>query len=178
MAERTTIARPYADAAFETAREANALGGWSEALKLAGAIAADERMAQALTSPKLDVPAKASLFLSVAGERFTAPVRNFVRILVEADRVALLPEIRELFEKRRNEAEGVAKAEIETAQPLTDAQLNELTAALGKRFGKRIEASVAVSPALIGGARIRVGDTVIDGSVRGKLAVMQQALTA
>lgn len=178
MAERTTIARPYADAAFETARDAGALGAWSEALKLAEAIATDPRMAEALASPKLDAEAKASLFLSVAGERFVAPMKNFARILVEAGRVVLLPEIRALFEARRNEAEGVAKARIETAQPLTDAQLAEITAALGKRFGKRIEATVQLNASLIGGARIAVGDTVIDGSVRSKLAAMAQALTA
>jgi len=178
MAERTTIARPYADAAFETARDTNELPVWSEALKLACDVATDAKMAQVLAAPKLDAAAKTSLFLSITGERFAAPMRNFVSILIGAGRVALLPEIRELFEARRNEAEGVAKARIETAQPLTEAQIAEITGALAKRFGKRIEASVEVNPALIGGARIAVGDTVIDGSVRGKLSTMAQALTA
>ena len=178
MAERTTIARPYADAAFETARDANELPVWSEALKLASDIATDAKMTELLAAPKLDAPAKTSLFLAIAGERFAAPMRNFVGILIEADRVALLPEIRALFEDQRNAAEGVAKAMIETAQPLTEAQLVEITSALAKRFGKRIEARVEVNPALIGGARIAVGDTVIDGSVRGKLSTMAQALTA
>jgi F-type H+-transporting ATPase subunit delta len=177
MAERTTIARPYADAAFETARDANELPVWSEALKLACDIATDAKMAEVLAAPKLDAAAKTSLFLSIAGERFAAPMRNFVSILIGADRVALLPEIRALFEEQRDAAEGVAKAVIETAQPLTDAQLAEITGALAKRFGKRIEASVKLNPSLIGGARIGVGDTVIDGSVRGKLSTMAQALT-
>lgn len=178
MAERTTIARPYADAAFETARDAGALPSWSTMLALAEAIAADAGMAEVLASPKLDTPAKTALFLSIAGERFAAPMRNFVRILVEGDRVAVLPEIRAMFEARRREAEGVARARIETAQPLTEAQLAEITGALAQRFGKRIEASVELNPALIGGARIAVGDTVIDGSVRGKLSAMAQALAA
>jgi F-type H+-transporting ATPase subunit delta len=178
MAERTTIARPYADAAFETARGENLLGTWSEMLKLAEAIAADPQMAEALASPKLDGAEKTSLFLSVAGDRFSPPMRNFVRILVEADRSVVLPEIREMFEARRHDAEGVAKARIETAQPLTPQQLDGIAAALAARFGRRIEAVVEVNPSLIGGARIAVGDTVIDGSVRGRLAVMQQTLTA
>lgn len=178
MAERTTIARPYADAAFETARDANELAGWSEMMKLAEDIATDARMAEALASPKLDAPAKTSLFLSIAGERFAEPMRNFVRILVEAGRIALLPEIRAMFDARKNEAESVAKARIETAMPLTEAQLAAITAALGARLNKRIEASVEVNPSLIGGARIAVGDTVIDGSVRGKLSSMAQALAA
>jgi F-type H+-transporting ATPase subunit delta len=97
-------------------------------------------------------------------------------VLIGADRIELLPEIRMLFESLRNEAEGVAKATIETALPLSDTQLAEITGALSKRFGKRIEASTSINPALIGGARIAVGDTVIDGSVRGKLEQMKHAL--
>ena len=178
MAERITIARPYADAAFETARDANELPAWAGMLKLAEDIATDPRMAEALASPKLDAAAKASLFLSIAAERFSAPMRNFVRILVEADRVSVLPEIRALFDARKDEAEGVAKATVETAMPLSDAELAGIAGALAKRFGKRIEPTVVVNPSLIGGARIAVGDTVIDGSVRGKLSALAQALTA
>lgn len=176
MAERTTIARPYAHAAFETARDANALAQWSGMLKLAQDIGADPRMAEALASPKLDADEKASLFLSIAGDRFTKEMRNFVRILIDADRIELLPELTALFEGLRNESEGVAKVVIETAQPLDDAQLAAITAALAKRFGKRIDASAAIDPELIGGARIAVGDTVIDGSVSSKLTAMKHAL--
>ena len=178
MAERTTIARPYADAAFEAARDKNDLAGFGRELAFAQTIAADPKMAEALASPKLDAAAKASLFLSIAGERFGSEMRNFVRILVEADRVSLLPEIRALFDARKDEAEGVAKVTIETAMPIPPAQLAELTAALERRFGRKIEVTVADNPALVGGARITVGDTVIDGSVRGKLAAMAQALSA
>jgi len=105
-------------------------------------------------------------------------MRNFVRILIEGDRIGVLPEVRALYETRKDEADGVAKATIETAMPIAAAQLADLTAALERRFGKKIEVTVAENPALVGGARITVGDTVIDGSVRGKLAVMAQALSA
>lgn len=176
MAERTTVARPYADAAFQIAREQNVLPQWSEMVKLAAAIAADAQMAEVLTSPKLDAAQKASLFLTIAGDRFSDAMRSFVRVLIEADRIELLPEIRTLFEALRNDAEGVAQATIESALPLSDAQLAEITSALSKRFGKRIEASTSINPALIGGARIAVGDTVIDGSVREKLEAMRHAL--
>jgi F-type H+-transporting ATPase subunit delta len=178
MAERTTIARPYAEAAFEAAREKGDLARFGAELALAQTIAADPGMAEALASPKLDAAAKSSLFLSIAGERFGGEMRNFVRILIEGERIGVLPEIRALYEARKDEAEGVARATIETAMPIAPAQLAELTAALERRFGKRIEVTVADSPALVGGARITVGDTVIDGSVRGKLAAMAQALSA
>ena len=176
MAERTTIARPYADAAFQTARDENALARWSEMVKLARAIGEDPQMVDALTSPRLDGDDKAALFLSIAGDRFSEPMRNFVRVLIEADRIELLPEIAQLFESLRNDAEGVAQATIESALPLSDAQVAQITEALAKRFGKRIEAATSINPALIGGARIAVGDAVIDGSVRGKLEQMKHSL--
>ena len=178
MAERITVARPYADAAFALARENNALAPWNEILRLAETIATDPQMANALAHPKLSAAEKGALFLSVAGDRLSGDARNFVRVLVDADRIELLPEIRQLFETLRNEAEGVARATIESAQPLSDAQLADLTEALAKRYGKRIEATTSVNPGLIGGARIAVGDTVIDGSVRGKLEAMRNALQA
>lgn len=177
MAERTTIARPYADAAFEVARDRNDLAGFGTMLALAQTIATDPSMTEALASPKLDADAKTSLFLSIAGDRFSAEMRNFVRILIEGDRIGVLPEIRALYGTRKDAADGVAKATIETAMPIPAEQLVELTGALERRFGKRIEVTLAENPALVGGARITVGDTVIDGSVRGKLAVMAQALS-
>lgn len=176
MAERTTIARPYADAAFGIARDRNALAEWSGMLALARAVASDPAMTRALENPKLGAQEKTSLFLSIAGDRFDAEMRNFVRVLIDAHRIELLPEIVGLFEAFRADAEGVAKATIESAQPLSEAQIAELSQAMARRLGKRVEATASVNPALIGGARIAVGDTVIDGSVRGKLAQMRQSL--
>jgi F-type H+-transporting ATPase subunit delta len=178
MAELQTIARPYAEAAFELAREANALPLWSTALKLAANVAGDSRMKDALDSPMLDTAAKESLFLSVAGDGLPPEGRSFVRVLIEADRISVLPQISELFEERKNAAENVATATIESAIALTDPQLAELKAALARHFGKTIEATVSVNPALIGGARITVGDRVIDGSVQGKLTTMANELSA
>ncbi len=178
MAERTTIARPYADAAFEYARDANAMPEWGEMLRLVEGIVVDPRMSEALASPKLSGEEKASLLLSIAGDRLTTQMRNFVAILVEADRIALMPEIRVLFEALRDEAEGVAKATIETPIALSAEQTAGLTEALARRFGKRIETTVKLNPALIGGARISVGDTVIDCSVQAKLDAMSHTLRA
>ena len=176
MAELTTIARPYAEAAFALAREANALPVWSSMLRLASSVVADPRMAQALDNPRFTGGDKESLLLSVCGEKLDPLGRSFLKVLIEADRVALLPQIDALFEELKNEAEGVAKARIDSAFPLDEAELAALKAALERRFGKRIEASVNVDPALLGGARITVGDTVIDASVQAQLQTMANRL--
>ena len=178
MAELITIARPYAEAAFRIAQENNALASWSDMLGLASAVVADPQVAGALDNPKLTTADKEALLLSVCGDRLDAIGRNFIRVLVDAKRVALLPQITALFEGLRNDAEGVAKARIESAFPLSAAQLADITTSLEKHFGKKIDATVAVDPALIGGARITVGDTVIDGSVQAKLQAMATQLRA
>jgi len=178
MAELSTIARPYAEAAFEIAREKNALANWSGMLSLVSSVASDARMRAALASPKLGDAEKESLFLSIAGEGLDADARSFVRVLIETDRIALAPQVLEIYEQRRHDAEGVATARIESALPVSDDELAGLRAALERRFRRKIEAKVEVNPSLIGGARITVGDTVIDDSVLGKLTAMKNQLTA
>jgi F-type H+-transporting ATPase subunit delta len=178
MAEPTTIARPYAEAAFEIARDKNALPVWSEMLRFSAAIVGDARVAAALDNPRLSAGDKEALVLSIAGDRLSDDGRSFLRVLIEADRVSLLPQIAVLFDLLKNDAERVAKAMIESAFPLSDAQTGELTAALEKRYGKKVEATVVVNPSLIGGARITVGDAVLDGSVQAKLESMASQLRA
>lgn len=176
MAELTTIARPYAEAAFALARDQNALPAWSQMLKLASGIVADPQMAAALDNPKLDAPARQSLLLSITGDRLTTEGRNFVRVLVESDRITLMPAISTLFETLKDAADGVAKATIETAFPLEGSELSDLTSALERRFKRKVEAEVVVKPELIGGARITVGDNVIDGTVAERLRAMAMQL--
>ena len=178
MAELTTIARPYAEAAFSLARDQNALPVWSQMLKLASSVVGDSRIAGALDNPKLDAPAKESLLLSICGEGLNAEGRNFVRLLVESDRIALMPAIAQLFETLKDEADGVAKATIESAFELSTEDLADLTIALERRFKRKVEASVVVNPDLIGGARITVGDNVIDGTVQERLRAMAVQLRA
>jgi F-type H+-transporting ATPase subunit delta len=176
MAEEITVARPYAEAVFALASEKNALAQWAEMLKLASNVAADANVRIALDNPKLPAAAKESFFLSVCGEGLNGDGRNFVRVLLEAGRVGLLPNIRKLFDARKDDADGVARARIVSAFPVDDAQLASLKAVLEKRFGKKIEAVVSVDPELLGGAKIFVGDTVIDGSVQGELQSMANQL--
>lgn len=172
MAELATVARPYAEAAFKIASEQRALPVWGEMLKLSAAVMRDPAMQSAIDNPRLGTPEKESLFLSVVGDKLNAIGKSFIRTLVEADRITLLPQIETMFSDLRNAAEGVAQAQIVSAIALDGAQVADLKAALEKRFGKKIEASVSVDPSLIGGARIVVGDQVVDGSVSGKLAAM------
>jgi F-type H+-transporting ATPase subunit delta len=178
MAELTTIARPYAEAAFALARDGNALPVWSQMLRLASAVVADPRVAKALDNPTLDAGAKESLVLSICGDKLNADGRGFVRVLIEGERIAVLPQIQTMFEALKDSADGVAKATIETAFPLQGNELAELTSALEKRFGRKIEATVTVKPELIGGARVTVGDTVIDASVQEQLRAMAAQLRA
>jgi F-type H+-transporting ATPase subunit delta len=178
MAELTTIARPYAEAVFRIAREQNTFPAWSKMLGFVSAVAADPRVAAALDDPKLTAADKEALLLSICGGELDPLGRNFLSSLVEADRVGVLPQIAALFDALKDAAEGVAKARIDTAFPLSAAELAQLTAALEKRFGKKIEATVNLDPELIGGVRITVGDTVIDGSVQAKLTAMANQLHA
>ena len=176
MAEPITVARPYAEAAFALAREQNALPVWSEMLRTAEAVADDPQMRAALDNPRLSAGDKEALFLSICGERLDADGRNFVRVLIGAERIGLLPEIRALFGALKDADEGLARASIASAFPLSDGELASLRAALERRFGRKIEASVSVDPTLIGGAKILVGDTVIDASVKGELEAMAKHL--
>lgn len=176
MAENVTIARPYAEAAFQLARDENALAGWAEALERMVTLAIHPDMQACIDDPRLLPEQLASLFLGVAGKDLGAGQQNFARVLVENDRLGVLPEIRDLFVALKNEHEGSKKALIASAFPIEAATQQQLVADLERRFACRIEASVNIDPELIGGVCITVGDQVIDASVRGKLAAMATAL--
>ncbi|MDR3087492.1 MAG: F0F1 ATP synthase subunit delta [Azoarcus sp.] len=175
MAENVTVARPYADAAFELARGAGALRPWAEVLNRLAFIVTDVDMQACISDPNLSTGRLAGLVLDVAGE-LTAEQQNFVRVLVDNERLQVLPEIRDLFVVLKNEHEGVLEAKVASAFPLDDAALAALKADLEARFKARIDATVTVDSDLIGGVRIAIGDEVIDASVRGKLASMATAL--
>lgn len=175
MAENVTLARPYAEAAFQLARANSALGPWQQALDRMAAVAADAQMLECIANPRLLSSQVAQLFLDVAGS-LSAEQQNFVRLLVDNDRLQVLPEIRDLYVELKNGQEGVQEADIASAFPLDDATLKNLVAELEARFKCKIQATVSLDPELIGGVRIAVGDQVIDASVRGKLAAMATAL--
>src|SRR6185436_12060776 len=175
MAENVTLARPYAEAAFKLARDGKTLPAWKDALDRMAIIAADPEMQTLIANPKVLPAQLAQLFLDVTG-KVAEEQKNFVRVLVENERLVLLPEIRDLFVALKNEHEGVKEAYITSAFALDDAALKKLIAELEPRFSCKLSAKVNVDPELIGGVKIAVGDEVIDASVRGKLAAMATAL--
>ena len=176
MAELATIARPYAEAVFEVASAGSDYSRWSGLLGEMASLAANEDLETAIADPRLTEAQRVDLFVSLVKSPLDDAARNFVAVLAQNDRLAILPEVSTQFESLRAAREGVADAEIETAFPLSDADLARLTGVLEKRFKRRIRAHVQVVSQLIGGVRVVVGDEVIDGSVRGKLADMEAAL--
>lgn len=173
MSQALTVARPYARAAFATARDEGNFAAWSQALGFAAHAAADPRVAALLPNPQL-LPADAVSLLSPEGasEAFT----RFLGILADARRLPQLPEIAGLYEELKAEAERVVKATVTSAAALPAGELDVLKAALKKRFGREVEVSTAIDASLIGGAVIDAGDVVIDGSLKGKLSRLQAAL--
>ena len=176
MAEPITIARPYAEAVFKLAEQAGALSAWSQALANMAQIAREPDMLRLISDPKISDAQRGTIFLSLCDEDLSQEARNFVQLLLDNGRLQLLPEIAELFEQHKNEREGVVDADISSAFELDPGQLQSLVADLERRFKRRIMPHVRIDRSLIGGAKIVVGDTVIDGSVRGKLAGMSTAL--
>ena len=176
MAELVTIARPYAEAAFKLARENKNLPAWSEMLALLEAVVSDPLVSGRIGDPNFNSGALENVILGTLGERLDGHGRNLVQLLVHNQRVELVPEIRQLYEDLRREHEGVLEAKIVSALPIADEQVQQVVSALERKYGRRVNAQVEVDAALIGGARIMVGDKVIDATVRGRLDAMAAAL--
>jgi len=167
--DATTVARPYAEALFQRAFETGRLSEWSQTLQFLAAAMREPELLAFVTNPKLTPAQRAELVLDLGGARLDAEARNLVRVLVENDRLVVLPEIAALYETRKRAAEGQTKVVVSSALPLEPAVLEQLAAALKAKLGQQVEITTEEDPSLIGGVRIRAGDTVIDGSVRGRL---------
>ena len=178
MADKSTVARPYAKAAFEEARDRKRLGPWSEALHTAAAVVGDPRVEALLGNPRVTPEELAALVIEIAGPKLDEEGRNFVHTLADNRRLALLPEISALFDGLKGEAEGIIDVTVTSAAPLDDSELGKLTAALERRLGRSVRLQCATDPALLGGAVLRAGDLVIDGSLRGRLERIAYELTA
>jgi F-type H+-transporting ATPase subunit delta len=178
MAEPSTVARPYAEAAFRLADEKGELARWSGMLAALAAVAADERVGRTIADPNLSDAKVAGVFISILGGKLSSDAENLVRVLAQNGRLELLPEIRDQFEALKNEREGVIEAEVESAFELSEAQLADLVQRLEKKTGRKVRAKVNVDRELIGGVKVVLGDKVIDGSARAQLGALETALKA
>jgi F-type H+-transporting ATPase subunit delta len=178
MAEPSTVARPYAEAAFQLADDTGALGKWSEMLGALAQVAHDERVLAAIADPNLSDAKAAGLFIAILSGQLSGDAENFLRVLAENGRLGLLREIRVQFEALKNEREGVLEAEVHSAFELSDAQVAELVQRLEKKTGRKVRTKVQIDKDLIAGVRLVLGDKVIDGSARAQLGALETALKA
>ena len=176
MAELVTIARPYAEAAFKLAAESGNYAGWSDMLALIEAVVRDENIAPRIGDPSVDARTLESVLLGILGAKLDGHGRNLVQVLIQNGRLDIVSQIKALYEERRREHEGVVEAKIISAMPMSDDQVRQLLATLEAKFGRKVNAQVEIDPELIGGAKIVVGDKVIDATVRGRLDAMAAAL--
>ena len=178
MAERATIARPYAKAAFEYARGANDFAAWSQALARLAEIVADPRVAELTKSPQWSAADVATLIIDVGGASLNPGMQNFVRVLAENHRLLLLPEIAAHYEEFRSAVENTVDVEVVSAVKLDAAQSDKLSAALTRRLKRNVRMKNSVDATLLGGAVLRAGDLVIDGSLKGRLERLATELTS
>ena len=178
MAERATIARPYAKAAFEYARGANDFAAWSQALARLAEIVADPRVAALTKSPQWSAADVATLIIDVGGASLNPGMQNFVRVLAENHRLLLLPEIAAHYEEFRSAVENTVDVEVVSAVKLDAAQSDKLSAALTRRLKRNVRMKNSVDATLLGGAVLRAGDLVIDGSLKGRLQRLATELTS
>jgi len=176
MSTLATLARPYAKAAFELAQDAQALAAWSDRLALAAEMVAEPALARLLESPEVSHERIVGIMTDAAGEAFDKRFRDFLAILADNGRLALLPQVGEQYGELRDEAEKRLKVRVVSAVPLDDDQAARMRDALARRFEREIELRNDVDAAVIGGAVVYAGDQVIDGSLRGRLQKLSSRL--
>lgn len=176
MSSAESLARPYARAAFDLARESNALAEWSSKLQFAAAVARDAQVQTLIGNPAFGGEKLVSLFLP-QGEKAGSAFANFVATLAANRRLPILADVADGFAALKRADEGVLKVTVRAAVALEAAQADALKASLARRFGRQIELTSVIDESVIGGAIIDAGETVIDGSVRGRLERLAQTLT-
>ncbi len=178
MAEISTIARPYAVAAYKLGKQQKALAKWSEMLGFATQVASDVKMQAYINDPKVVASDLQATFLKVCGDKLNVNAQNLIKVLVEYGRMSILPAITAAFEELKAQEEGTLQANIIAASKPSAAEVKDLVTRLETKFSKKIEASVSIDPEIIGGFKIIVGDTVIDASVKNQLQNLAYTLSA
>ena len=178
MAEISTIARPYAVAIFNLAKEEKALSTWSDMLSLMSGIVENEDINSFINDSKILDEDREKLILNICGDKINSSGKNLIKLLVEYKRLLILSSITLLFEELKDKDEGVIEAEIIMAEQPDKKLVAKLLQSLEKRFNKKIEGKVVIDKSIVGGTKIVVGDTVIDASVRGQLDNLAYTLKA
>lgn len=176
MSQSQIFARPYAKAVFELAQQENAFLKWSEMLNFAASIADDKWVRSLMKDPNFSSNELILLFMDLGKEVFTPQMQNFIRTLAKFKRLNVLPQIADLYEQMRAKAESVVKVKLISAIPIDDTYKQRFSNALRARLNCDIELQCTIDENILGGAAIQVGDLVIDGSVRGRLAKLSEAV--
>jgi F-type H+-transporting ATPase subunit delta len=176
MARQETAARRYAEAAFEVAMRDGTLEAWRSELDVAAGIVSDERALQVLANPAIPADKRASVLEDVLGRNVSRPVLNLIQLMLRRGRIEMLPRVAAEFRRLDDDRQGITHATAISAAPLEPDEIRALTARLEQSTGGRIELDVQVDPSLLGGIVVRVGDRLIDGSVRGRLERLRNQL--
>ncbi len=176
MADNASIARPYAKAVFDLAQETNAFDAWSSALEQLALISQDESFRTLVADPRVDDSQVIELLTGIAKDNLPEGGANFIQMLVHNDRLLALPDIHQQFEAHVAKARALVNADVITAKALTSDQRSALAAALQAKLGMQVELSETVDSSLIGGAIIKAGDLVIDGSAKGRIEKLSSVL--
>lgn len=174
----SSAAKRYAQALFSLAKERDTLDAWQSDLALLDSMAGNERIATYLTNPSITTDRKMETFASSLADNAQPETRNLAKLLIERNRTELIPEIREIFDGQVRAERGILVADITTADPLNDAERDFVREKLETLTGKKVDLNLHVAPEIIGGIIVRIGDQVIDGSVRNKLERMRSRLMA
>jgi F-type H+-transporting ATPase subunit delta len=178
MAEISTIARPYAVAAYNLAKEKNALASWSDMLGLMSAVATNDDMHAYINDPKVIDSDLEATFLKVCGDKLNEHGQNLVKVLVEYNRMTIIPAITSAYEALKAQDEGVLEAQVISATKLSSKESGDLVKKLEAKFSKKIEATFSEDKEILGGVKIIVGDTVIDASIKSQLQSLAYTLSA
>lgn len=176
MQEKLTIARPYALAAFGYAREADDLSAWSAMLDALAVAVSHPDLKPLISHPRVSDTQLAELLGEILEARLDGKRTNFIRALLDAERLELAPEIAELFERHRAAAQGVIDVHVQSAYEVDAGEKERIASAVQARLGKDCAVTAGVDPSLIGGAIIKIGDSVIDISLRGRLRALEKRL--
>ena len=178
MARRSSTPRRYAEAAFEVAMRDGTLERWRAELDMAAGLAGDRRAIAVLGNPSIAIERRAAALSDMLADRVSQPVLNLVQLALRRGRIEDLPRIAAEFRRLDDERQGIVHATVTSAAELTQDEVRELTTRLERSTGGRIALDVEVDPSLLGGLVVRVGDRLIDGSVRGRLERLRNQLLA